>query len=485
MKKYNVESEAKKAIDDELAIQEPVDFERAIALTGYGKFNYLLMLVALPSAMVSVFDTTTMAYILPAAHCDLELTNFDKGTLNAITYAGMISSAFMWGFLSDTMGRQKLLVVGFLLDGLCSFASSMAQTLWLMLLLRYMVGFLISGPYAVLMSYLAEFHGAQYRSRVIMSTGISVSVANILLPVIAWMLLPQPWSWDLFGGYIKYSSWNMFVALCAIPSLASGLLLLLFDESPKFLMSRGRCDDAMKVFKRIYSMNTGKHPDTFPVKILVNELTANPELRSSARNTNKGICSGLIAGWDQIKPLFLFPQLPKAVLVFSIQVGCLFGMNTIRLWVPQLFATMEAYLNKVGRDDTGNVSLCQMLSNELQNTTFNYTEVANTTECTVFLTEDRIYLNSIIVGATSALCYSSAGYLVNVLGKRYLMILAYFIAGICGISLYWSRSPDFVLALIALYLGFCGISSTAILGVVVDIFPTTLRSYGGGGIGKA
>lgn len=57
-------------------------------MSGYGKFNYLMILATFFAAMISVFDTTTMAYILPVAQCDLELTNVDKGALNAITYAG-------------------------------------------------------------------------------------------------------------------------------------------------------------------------------------------------------------------------------------------------------------------------------------------------------------------------------------------------------------------------------------------------------------
>lgn len=64
------------------------DFEEAIALTGYGKFNYIVLLIVLPCCTSNVFDTTTMSIILPSAECDLNLTMQDKGMLNAITYMG-------------------------------------------------------------------------------------------------------------------------------------------------------------------------------------------------------------------------------------------------------------------------------------------------------------------------------------------------------------------------------------------------------------
>lgn len=66
----------------------PADFETAIAATGYGKFNFLLLLVALPCCMCTVFETTTISYVLPSAECDLHLSLVDKGTLNAVTYGG-------------------------------------------------------------------------------------------------------------------------------------------------------------------------------------------------------------------------------------------------------------------------------------------------------------------------------------------------------------------------------------------------------------
>lgn len=65
------------------------DFETAISATGFGKFNILLFLIALPSAWSTEFDFTTMSYVLPAAQCDLEMTLLHKGMLNAITYLGM------------------------------------------------------------------------------------------------------------------------------------------------------------------------------------------------------------------------------------------------------------------------------------------------------------------------------------------------------------------------------------------------------------
>ncbi|XP_018305677.1 uncharacterized protein [Mycetomoellerius zeteki] len=71
-------------------VSGPADFERAIIATGYGKFNYLLLLAVLPASFSSIFSSSAMSYVLPSAECDLQLTMFDKGLLNSMAFAGSI-----------------------------------------------------------------------------------------------------------------------------------------------------------------------------------------------------------------------------------------------------------------------------------------------------------------------------------------------------------------------------------------------------------
>lgn len=57
------------------------------------------------------------------------------------------------------------------------------------------------GPFAVLMSYVSEFHGNKYRPSVMMIIGMFFSLATISLPSIGWLILPIPWTLD-FGPYV-------------------------------------------------------------------------------------------------------------------------------------------------------------------------------------------------------------------------------------------------------------------------------------------
>lgn len=54
--------------------------------------------------------------------------------------------------------------------------------------------FRICGPFAVLMSYLSEFHGTNHRPRVMMYIGMFFSLSTILLSLSAWFILSKNWT---------------------------------------------------------------------------------------------------------------------------------------------------------------------------------------------------------------------------------------------------------------------------------------------------
>lgn len=64
---------------------------------------------------------------------------------------------------------------------------------------------------------------------------------------------------------IVLHSWNVYIFITTLPSLISGIAHMFLPESPKFLMTTGRNEEALEVFKYVYSCNTGKPSETFPV----------------------------------------------------------------------------------------------------------------------------------------------------------------------------------------------------------------------------
>lgn len=119
-----------------------VKFEDALEKCGFGKFNYIMILLCGCLMGCGFLELASVTFILPVAECDLNLTTRDKGVLSAIGYVGVILSSYFWGFLSDIKGRRKTLIASLLIASFFTIISSFVKSFWLLVLLRFLNGFL-------------------------------------------------------------------------------------------------------------------------------------------------------------------------------------------------------------------------------------------------------------------------------------------------------------------------------------------------------
>lgn len=92
------------------------------------------------SMMAGLFELHAMAYVLPSAKCELELTTAEQGFTYAVGTFGFALSSHFWGFLADTWGRQKVLKCSLILCAISSAISSLSVTSWMLMLSRFCVG---------------------------------------------------------------------------------------------------------------------------------------------------------------------------------------------------------------------------------------------------------------------------------------------------------------------------------------------------------
>nr|XP_026498424.1 synaptic vesicle glycoprotein 2A-like [Vanessa tameamea] len=428
--------------------QEPAsDFEEAISATGYGWFNISLMLCTLPAFWSAVSVTSSSSFIYTRAQCDMELRLLDMGTVTAMTYVGMISSAMLWGFLSDTLGRRQLMIWGFFSSGLVEVAASLSQNFTMLLITRFFSGFLFNGPFAVLLTYLAELHRTELRARVLLLTGLFFTIANTTLPLLAWAIITKDWDFPLFGNTIVIHSWNLFLLATAMVPILTGMAFIYQPESPKFLMSRGRNKEAFEVFRKIYSQNTGKPPETYPIKKLVEERS---------EQQSRGLAA-LKEGGAQFAPLYKPPHIGWLLLICLAHLGCMFGSNTIRLWYPQLAAM---------KGSDGTESLCSAIAPK-------HVEVEG---CLPTETNMLTYLQTAVVGAGSMITYGIGGAMINSCGKRRVSGFCGILSAIFIITLPFTGSSALpMVAMVTTAMAITSLCSATLSSIAVDLFPTSLR----------
>lgn len=124
------------------------------------------------------------------------------------------------------------------------------------------------------------------------------------------------------GGFV-YNSWRIFLLVMSLPSFVVAVLLLLLPESPKFLISKGRHDDALEVFRGIYLMNTGRSKELYPVKqLLVDDyapvLTEKQLAKKEAQETKSKTKRMLRDMVEHSKQLFVPPILKFTMISITI-----------------------------------------------------------------------------------------------------------------------------------------------------------------------
>lgn len=147
-------------------------------------------------------------------------------------------TSHLWGFLSDTYGRRKILIVASLSAFGASVLSSLAVNLFQMASFRLLNGLFISGATSTIFAYLGEFLGAKNRSRSMMAASVIFGVFCLILPIMAWLVINQKWSFVIPVIQVTYKPWRLFLMACGLPSLVCGVALLYFPESPKFTFSQ-------------------------------------------------------------------------------------------------------------------------------------------------------------------------------------------------------------------------------------------------------
>lgn len=121
----------------------PQNTEIAIfLLAGYGRFHLFVLLATGGALMCVIVETMEMMFIIPAAQCDLELSLAEKGLLSSISFLGVFTSSHFWGFIADTRGRRKTLLISLCVSFVTSAASSLVPNDWMLILLRYINGIL-------------------------------------------------------------------------------------------------------------------------------------------------------------------------------------------------------------------------------------------------------------------------------------------------------------------------------------------------------
>ena len=176
------------------------------------------------------FDQLMIAYALPVL---IPLFRMDAGTVAwtiAIGGIGMLVGALAGGWMADHVGRIRVLQWSLVVYAVASVAMAATSALWIFLLLRFVQGLGLGAEVPIAATYIGEITRAHRRGRFVLLYELIFPAGLVMSALIAAWVVPT-------------LGWRALFALGAIPVLLVPLLRRI-PESPRWLASRGRLDEA-------------------------------------------------------------------------------------------------------------------------------------------------------------------------------------------------------------------------------------------------
>ncbi|KAH8383935.1 hypothetical protein KR009_011380 [Drosophila setifemur] len=438
------------------------DYDMILEKIGYGKTQWILLIVSGLLTITSVAAQQAMSIIVIASHCEFETTQAEKGVMMAASVTGIFLSTYIWGYISDDIGRRKVLLYGIFSSNALQFVLMFVTSVWLFNIINLLVGISMGGVSAALYAYLSEFNIPRHRAVAINYSTMFVSVTAIYVPATAWLVLSSDWSISV-GDFI-FRPWRLILLVSLLPGLIGGLVLLYYPESPKFLLSQNKNKEAIEAVGWISEFNRGKsihHVLNTNEFTLQSEDPAGENLLANGQGCGIGILSKIARA---TVPLFHKPHGFHFILCNLAVFGMFFSSNGMQLWFPEI-------VNRSSGAENNSSTVCEILSVPLENPQ-NMTEEM---DCSNPIS-NKTYIDNLIVGFAFLIGFSIQGTLLNPLGRKNVLLAALAVAVLSGIFLHFIGNPTGVLILFCLYILLPGLSISIMIGAIVDLVPTNLRS---------
>ena len=277
------------------------------------------LIVALGGFLMG-FDASVISGVIKFIEPEFNLSKIELGwavaSLSLAATAGMIFA----GPLSDRFGRTIVLKASALLYAFSAFLAALAPSFIILVTARMLAGLGVGASLILAPMYIAEISPSDRRGKLVsfnqlnIVVGISVAFFTNYLIV---HLSKSNASW-VETLKLKEYIWRWMLGIEFFPATIYFFLLLFIPQSPRWLVMKGRYDEALKVMKRF--------DDDDNAEKVINEIKENVLKESAPKQKTP------------VKDLFL-PAM-KLVLTIGIVIAILqqiTGINSVFFYAPMIF----------------------------------------------------------------------------------------------------------------------------------------------------
>jgi SP family sugar:H+ symporter-like MFS transporter len=294
-------------------------------------FVFAIVAVATIGGFMFGYDSGVINGTQDGLQQAFSLTRFATGFNVAAILVGCAVGAFIAGRLADLIGRRTVMIIAAVLFLVSALAAGGAPSSIVFIVARFIGGLGVGAASVLCPAYISEVTPARSRGRlaslqqVMIITGLTGAfLGNYFLAKAAGSSTATLW--------LGYPAWRWMFWMQVIPAAVFLIMLLVIPESPRFLVSRGRMQEAEKVLARIIGAPEAQRK--------VAEIT-----QSLAADHHRPKLSDLLDGAGKIRRI-VWVGIGLAVFQQLVGINIVFYYGTV-LWESVGFSEGDSLLINV------------------------------------------------------------------------------------------------------------------------------------------
>jgi Arabinose efflux permease len=201
-------------------------------------FHWKVFVCSLGCPLIDGYAIGIIAIALSLMGKQIQLTPTMSGLIGTASLAGMFLGSTFGGYLCDRLGRRKMFTYDFAFITIISAACFFVSNPIMLVILRFLLGIGLGADYPIAGPYLAEFAPKSKRGSLVGTLNAFWYVGYAASFIIGFFMVG-----------IGDTNWRWMLASTGILTFIFLILRSMMPESPRWLMSQGRVDEANKILK--------------------------------------------------------------------------------------------------------------------------------------------------------------------------------------------------------------------------------------------
>ncbi|MFZ0038566.1 MAG: sugar porter family MFS transporter, partial [Candidatus Acidiferrales bacterium] len=208
-------------------------------------YVYLISIIAAVGGFLLTYDIIIMSGAIIFLKKEFNLTPTAVGFAMTSAILACFVSPSLGGWLADRVGRKRTLIAAAGMFALSAIGTAYPSNITEFNIFRILGGFGVGAACIVSPMYIAEIAPAYIRGRLVFITQVSNVVGALISYVVTYALS--------FSG-----NWRWMFGSTAIPAVIFLAGLAFVPESPRWLVLKGRIDEALRGLRRIGNEETAR-----------------------------------------------------------------------------------------------------------------------------------------------------------------------------------------------------------------------------------